>query len=58
MKTFSKKLKEMNNLPKCKDCKHFKPAENDMGDCFGVEASGGMDAADYPANALEPIGLE
>ncbi|OPY27756.1 MAG: hypothetical protein A4E27_00474 [Methanobacterium sp. PtaU1.Bin242] len=43
-------------MPKCKDCKHFKPTENDMGDCFGVEVSGDMDAAECPAKAFEPIG--
>lgn len=27
-------------MPKCKDCKHFKPIDDEMGDCIGYEISG------------------
>ena len=41
-------------MPKCKDCKYFKPLDDKMGDCFGVEISGERDADECPTNAFEP----
>lgn len=53
MGNFSKS-KEVNKMPKCKDCKFFKPTHEGMGDCFGVEVSGERNADECPANAFEP----
>lgn len=41
-------------MPKCKDCKHFKPIDDEMGDCIGYEISGERDASKCVANAFEP----
>jgi hypothetical protein len=54
MKIFSKKRKKMIIMPKCKDCKHFKPIDKEMGDCIGYEISGEKDASKCVANAFEP----
>ena len=39
---------------KCKDCKHFKPIDDEMGDCIGYEISGEKDASKCVANAFVP----
>ncbi len=44
----------MMTMPKCKDCKHFKPIDEEIGDCFGYEISGERDASKCGAKAFEP----
>jgi hypothetical protein len=55
MRIFSKKRKKRIIMQKkCKDCKHFKPIDDEMGDCIGYEISGEKDASKCVANAFEP----
>lgn len=43
-------------MPTCADCKHFKPLEGKegLGDCFGHEVPGSLDAEKCPAKAFAP----
>jgi hypothetical protein len=43
-------------MPKCKDCKFFKPKEDKpgFGDCFGVEVEAERDANECPQKAFQP----
>lgn len=51
---FFKKRKKMITMPKCKDCKHFKPIDDEIGDCIGYEISGEKNASKCIENAFEP----
>lgn len=43
-------------MPKCKDCKFFKPREEDpnKGDCFAHEVEAEMDAENCPTKSFQP----
>ena len=41
-------------MPKCRDCKYYKPISEEEGDCFGHRVKGDMDAEDCPMKAFEP----
>ena len=41
-------------MPVCRDCKFYKPRDDTVGDCFGVEVSGDMDAGNCPADVYQP----
>ncbi len=52
MKAFLKRGGD--GMATCRECKYYKPIDEEKGDCFGVEVSGDMDAEKCPANAFEP----
>ena len=41
-------------MPMCRGCKFYTPIDDTVGDCFGVEVSGDMDASNCPADAYQP----
>lgn len=51
---FFKRVSGGEKMPTCEDCKHYKPVDEETGDCFGVEVKGDMNADDCPAKAFEP----
>lgn len=40
-------------MSKCSDCTHYEPIDEENGNCFGQEVSGGMDSSECPANAFK-----
>lgn len=41
-------------MPKCKECKFYKPKNNSKGDCFGHEVLANMDSNKCPQKAFQP----
>ena len=41
-------------MPVCRDCKFYKPIDDAVGDCFGVEVPGDMDVSKCPADTYQP----
>ena len=41
-------------MPTCAECMHYKQKTASMGDCFGHEVPGSMDAGKCPAKAFTP----
>ncbi|MEM2112115.1 MAG: hypothetical protein QXX08_09610 [Candidatus Bathyarchaeia archaeon] len=40
--------------PTCKDCKFYKPIDENKGDCFGHEVMAKMPAERCPAKSFQP----
>ncbi|HOI40997.1 MAG TPA: hypothetical protein PL168_09730 [Methanobacterium sp.] len=41
-------------MPQCKECKFYKPIDNEKGNCFGQEIPGDMDTDKCLVNAFRP----
>ena len=41
-------------MPVCRDCKFYKPIDDAVGDCFGVEVPGDTDVGNCLADAYQP----
>ncbi|MFA5076096.1 MAG: hypothetical protein WC480_01625 [Patescibacteria group bacterium] len=42
-------------MPKCRDCKHFRPKDSERGDCHGYEVLGEIDADLCPTSSYMPL---
>ena len=51
---FLNNLKGGENMPKCKDCKFYKPIDETKGDCFGHVVPANMDAERCPTKSFQP----
>lgn len=40
-------------MPKCKDCKFYKPVDDEKGDCFGHKLPAETDADDCPTKSFQ-----
>lgn len=41
-------------MPVCSECKHYKPVNDEIGDCFGHEVPANLDVEKCPAKAFTP----
>ena len=41
-------------MAQCKDCKFYKPIDDNKGDCFGHEVPATLDVGKCPSNAFQP----
>ncbi len=41
-------------MPKCNDCKFYKPKDDTKGDCFGHEVLANMDVSKCPTKSFQP----
>jgi hypothetical protein len=41
-------------MPKCNECKFYKPIDDEKGNCFGQEVPGDMDTNKCLVNAFRP----
>lgn len=41
-------------MPTCKDCRFYKPIDEENDDCFGPVVSGDMDVEKCPLKAFQP----
>ena len=39
-------------MPKCRDCKYYRPKDEERGDCFGYEVLGDNDADQCPTQSF------